>query len=108
MDAARHFLRVHLRMCGEPGEALYTPMVALGDVNTGAHAMGAVACALLYRERTGKGKHLDIFPVRYLPLPRGRRRDGQSEHRRVRFNEAVTHAGIPANNDLGIEPSICY
>ena len=47
-------------MCGEPGEAPYMPMVALGDVSTGAHAMGAVACALLYRERTGKGQHLDI------------------------------------------------
>ncbi|HJU28648.1 MAG TPA: CoA transferase [Candidatus Binataceae bacterium] len=47
-------------MCGEPGEAPYLPMVALGDVSTGAHAMGAVACALLYRERTGKGQHLDI------------------------------------------------
>jgi crotonobetainyl-CoA:carnitine CoA-transferase CaiB-like acyl-CoA transferase len=47
-------------MCGEPDEAPYLPMVALGDVSTGAHAMGAVACALLYRERTGKGQHLDI------------------------------------------------
>src|ERR1700731_4967344 len=47
-------------MCGEPNEAPYMPMVALGDVSTGAHAMGAVACALLYRERTGKGQHLDI------------------------------------------------
>jgi crotonobetainyl-CoA:carnitine CoA-transferase CaiB-like acyl-CoA transferase len=47
-------------MCGEPGEAPYMPMVAMGDVSTGAHAMGAVACALLYRERTGKGQHLDI------------------------------------------------
>jgi crotonobetainyl-CoA:carnitine CoA-transferase CaiB-like acyl-CoA transferase len=35
-------------------------MVAFGDVSTGAHAMGAVACALLYRERTGRGQHLDI------------------------------------------------
>ncbi|MGH8012995.1 MAG: CaiB/BaiF CoA transferase family protein, partial [Candidatus Binataceae bacterium] len=47
-------------MCGEPDQAPYAPMVALGDVSTGAHAMGAVACALLYRERTGKGQHLDI------------------------------------------------
>ena len=34
--------------------------VGLGDVGTGVHAMGAVACALLYRERTGKGQHVDI------------------------------------------------
>jgi crotonobetainyl-CoA:carnitine CoA-transferase CaiB-like acyl-CoA transferase len=47
-------------MCGETGEAPYMPMVAFGDVSTGAHAMGAVACALLYRERTGRGQHLDI------------------------------------------------
>ncbi len=47
-------------MCGEPDQAPYTPMVALGDVSTGAHAMGAVACALLHRERTGKGQHLDV------------------------------------------------
>jgi crotonobetainyl-CoA:carnitine CoA-transferase CaiB-like acyl-CoA transferase len=47
-------------MCGEPDEAPHMPMVAFGDVSTGAHAMGAVACALLYRERTGKGQHLDI------------------------------------------------
>ncbi|MGH7986145.1 MAG: CaiB/BaiF CoA transferase family protein [Candidatus Binataceae bacterium] len=47
-------------MCGEPDQAPYPPMVALGDVSTGAHAMGAVACALLYREHTGKGQHLDI------------------------------------------------
>jgi crotonobetainyl-CoA:carnitine CoA-transferase CaiB-like acyl-CoA transferase len=47
-------------MCGEPGEAPYTPMIAFGDVSTGAHAMGAIGYALLYRERTGKGQYLDI------------------------------------------------
>jgi crotonobetainyl-CoA:carnitine CoA-transferase CaiB-like acyl-CoA transferase len=47
-------------MCGEPEQAPYIPMAALGDVSTGAHAMGAVACALLHRERSGKGQHLDI------------------------------------------------
>jgi crotonobetainyl-CoA:carnitine CoA-transferase CaiB-like acyl-CoA transferase len=47
-------------MCGEPDEPPYAPMVAFGDVSTGTHAMGAVACALLYRERTGKEQHLDI------------------------------------------------
>jgi crotonobetainyl-CoA:carnitine CoA-transferase CaiB-like acyl-CoA transferase len=36
------------------------PMMAIGDVNTGVHALGAIACALLYRERTGHGQYLDI------------------------------------------------
>src|SRR5271154_7189542 len=36
------------------------PMVALGDVSAGAHAMGAIACALLYREKTGEGQYIDI------------------------------------------------
>ncbi|HKV56371.1 MAG TPA: CoA transferase [Candidatus Binataceae bacterium] len=47
-------------MCGEPGGAPYVPMVALGDVSTGAHAMGAICAALLGRARTGRGQHLDI------------------------------------------------
>src|ERR1019366_7732953 len=38
----------------------YMPMVAIGDVSTGAHAMGAIACALLYRERTGEGQYIDV------------------------------------------------
>ena len=33
---------------------------AIGDVSTGAHAMGAIACALLYRERSGRGQYLDL------------------------------------------------
>jgi crotonobetainyl-CoA:carnitine CoA-transferase CaiB-like acyl-CoA transferase len=47
-------------MCGEPDGAPYVPMVALGDVSTGAHAMGAICAALLGRVRTGRGQHLDI------------------------------------------------
>ncbi len=47
-------------MCGEPNGAPYVPMVALGDVSTGAHAMGAICAALLGRARTGRGQHLDI------------------------------------------------
>ncbi len=47
-------------MGGEVGGPPRFPMVAMGDVSTGAHAMGAVCAALLYRERTGKGQHLDI------------------------------------------------
>jgi crotonobetainyl-CoA:carnitine CoA-transferase CaiB-like acyl-CoA transferase len=47
-------------MIGEPDGPPFFPMLGLGDVSTGAHAMGAIACALLYRERTGQGQHLDI------------------------------------------------
>lgn len=47
-------------MAGEPTGSPYIPMVAIGDVSTGAHAMGAICAALLYRERSGRGQHLDI------------------------------------------------
>ncbi len=51
-------------MIGEPDGAPYFPMLGLGDASTGVHAMGAIACALLYRERTGKGQYLDISLLR--------------------------------------------
>jgi crotonobetainyl-CoA:carnitine CoA-transferase CaiB-like acyl-CoA transferase len=47
-------------MGGEPNGPPLFPMVAIGDVSTGAHAMGAICAALLYRERTGRGQHLDL------------------------------------------------
>ncbi len=47
-------------MGGEKDGSPVFPMVAMGDVSTGAHAMGAVCAALLYRERTGRGQHLDL------------------------------------------------
>lgn len=47
-------------MCGEANGAPYFPMIALGDVSTGVHAMGAICAALLGRARTGRGQHLDI------------------------------------------------
>jgi crotonobetainyl-CoA:carnitine CoA-transferase CaiB-like acyl-CoA transferase len=47
-------------MCGDADSAPYMPMVAFGDVSTGAHAMGAICAALLGRARTGRGQHLDI------------------------------------------------
>src|SRR5882757_2715082 len=47
-------------MGGEPGGAPYVIMSAIGDVSTGAHAMGAICAALLYRERTGHGQYLDL------------------------------------------------
>lgn len=47
-------------LIGEPEGPPYMPMVAIGDVSTGVHAMGAIACALLYREKTGEGQYIDI------------------------------------------------
>ncbi len=47
-------------MGGEAQGAPYVIMSAIGDVSTGAHAMGAICAALLYRERSGIGQHLDI------------------------------------------------
>ncbi len=47
-------------MGGEKDGPPLFPMVAMGDVSTGAHAMGAICAALLYRERTGRGQHLDL------------------------------------------------
>jgi len=47
-------------MIGDPDGAPAFPMLGLGDVGTGVHAVAAIACALLYRERTGKGQYLDI------------------------------------------------
>jgi crotonobetainyl-CoA:carnitine CoA-transferase CaiB-like acyl-CoA transferase len=47
-------------LSGEPDGPPYPPMLALGDVSTGVHALAAVACALFYRDRTGEGQYLDI------------------------------------------------
>jgi crotonobetainyl-CoA:carnitine CoA-transferase CaiB-like acyl-CoA transferase len=45
---------------GEANRAPIIPMVAMGDVSTGVHALAAVACALLHRERTGEGQYIDV------------------------------------------------
>jgi crotonobetainyl-CoA:carnitine CoA-transferase CaiB-like acyl-CoA transferase len=50
-------------LSGEEGGAHFPPMLAIGDVSTGVHGLAAVACALLHRERTGEGQHLDISLV---------------------------------------------
>src|SRR6516225_11621896 len=47
-------------LIGEEEGPPYMPMVAIGDVSAGAHAMGAIACALLHRERTGQGQYIDV------------------------------------------------
>ena len=45
---------------GERGRAPAMPQAAIGDVSTGVHAFGAIACALLHRERTGAGQYIDV------------------------------------------------
>jgi len=47
-------------LIGEPDGPPYLPMIALGDVSTGVHALSAIACALLYRGRTGEGQYIDV------------------------------------------------
>ena len=47
-------------MIGEPDGAPVFPGLAVGDTSTGVHALAALVCALLYRERTGVGQHVDI------------------------------------------------
>jgi crotonobetainyl-CoA:carnitine CoA-transferase CaiB-like acyl-CoA transferase len=48
-----------LYMIGMPDGQPIAPTTAIGDVSTGVHALSAIACALLYRERSGKGQYLD-------------------------------------------------
>lgn len=47
-------------LSGEEDGDYYPPALAIGDVSTGVHAYAAVATALLHRERTGEGQHLDV------------------------------------------------
>ncbi|NNL85508.1 MAG: CoA transferase [Myxococcales bacterium] len=47
-------------MIGDPDAAPSFPMLGMGDVMTGVHAAAAIGFALLYRERSGRGQHLDI------------------------------------------------
>lgn len=47
-------------MIGDPDQAPYFPMVGIGDVNAGVHALAAINAALLYRYKSGKGQYIDI------------------------------------------------
>jgi CoA:oxalate CoA-transferase len=47
-------------LSGEEDGGYYPPALAMGDVSAGVHAYATVATALVRRERTGEGQHLDI------------------------------------------------
>ena len=47
-------------MIGDPDRPPYIPLVGIGDVSTGVHAALAILAALRYRDRTGRGQHLDV------------------------------------------------
>jgi CoA:oxalate CoA-transferase len=47
-------------LIGEKDGPPMIPLAAIGDISTGVHAMGAIACALLHRERTGVGQYIDV------------------------------------------------
>tara|TARA_R110000787_G_scaffold75748_1_gene167505 strand:+ start:2770 stop:3978 length:1209 start_codon:yes stop_codon:yes gene_type:complete len=46
-------------MIGDPNGPPSFPMLGIGDVMTGVHALAAIGFALLHREKTGKGQYLD-------------------------------------------------
>lgn len=47
-------------MIGDPDQAPYFPMLGIGDVSAGVHALAAINGALLHRYRTGRGQYIDI------------------------------------------------
>lgn len=47
-------------LIGEKDGPPMIPLMAIGDVSTGVHGMGAIACALLHRERSGAGQYIDV------------------------------------------------
>ncbi len=47
-------------LIGEKDGPPVIPLMAIGDVSTGVHGMGAIACALLHRERSGVGQYIDV------------------------------------------------
>lgn len=46
-------------MIGDPNGPPSFPMLGIGDVMTGVHALAAIGFALLHREKSGKGQYLD-------------------------------------------------
>lgn len=49
-----------MQMVGTPGEAPPLLRISLGDMYTGIHAVAAINAALLGRERSGLGQHIDM------------------------------------------------
>ncbi|MBV8620488.1 MAG: CoA transferase [Curvibacter sp.] len=49
-----------MQMVGNPGEAPPLLRISLGDMYTGIHAVAAINAALLGRERSGRGQHIDM------------------------------------------------
>lgn len=49
-----------LWMTGDTDRPPMRSGTSIGDVNAGAHALGAILAALYYREKTGKGQYIDI------------------------------------------------
>ena len=47
-------------MIGEPDQPPHIPLAGIGDVSSGVHGAFAIAAAILHRQRTGQGQHLDI------------------------------------------------
>ncbi|MBV1879975.1 MAG: CoA transferase [Pseudomonadales bacterium] len=47
-------------LIGEPDKPPVFPMLAIGDASTAIHALAAINGALLHKERTGRGQHIDI------------------------------------------------
>lgn len=47
-------------LTGEPDRTPMRSGTAIGDVNASGYALGAIGAALYYRERTGKGQHIDL------------------------------------------------
>jgi crotonobetainyl-CoA:carnitine CoA-transferase CaiB-like acyl-CoA transferase len=48
-----------LDMTGFPDRPPVFPQAGVGDISTGVHAMGGILAALLHRERTGEGQHVE-------------------------------------------------
>jgi crotonobetainyl-CoA:carnitine CoA-transferase CaiB-like acyl-CoA transferase len=49
-----------MQMIGTPGERPPLLRISLGDMYTGIHAVAAINAALLGRERSGRGQHIDM------------------------------------------------
>jgi crotonobetainyl-CoA:carnitine CoA-transferase CaiB-like acyl-CoA transferase len=49
-----------MQMVGTPGERPPLLRISLGDMYTGIHAVAAINAALLGRERSGRGQHIDM------------------------------------------------